>query len=381
MIVGVILRLFLASRESDSSAFSDLAPRSTAILPAPAGAALLTFLLFSLGSHLVAAPQPTGRSAAAHPRVILPVDQDMQPSGDYVFLDPDFYADLHRLTQTSAASDPGWLLESSRLELPAAPTLRGAAAAVDEMRVTFDFQSFQPDAMVRLPLRRDQVTLLEGRSRLDGQPTTLAWQADGMSLLVQVPAAGKHRLTLSLAGAATRSDDHLSLDVDFPLTAFFTAEASPGIGSSPIVSSRPRSDCKSSEDSLADDRTHGRSNGSSAGRATSLVADSARLGRASGSLSFDIQRVGPFTKQPSRSIHDSACFRGWPAGRFAAFGPTKVRPIPSKWSLWNRPRMCSSALPGCGLTYRVLESCRCRGPSCKPIGSSAIGPLFRPTTP
>ena len=35
-------------------------------------------------------------------------------------------------------------------------------------------------------LRREQVLLLEGRARLDGQPVSLSWQPDGNELVANV---------------------------------------------------------------------------------------------------------------------------------------------------------------------------------------------------
>src|SRR4029453_1496350 len=97
-----------------------------------------------------------------------------------------------------------------------------------ELRAVFDFHTFQASTTVRLPLRRDQILLLEGRARLDGQPVSLAWQSDGMALLLPVGAPGKHRLELALGALARRSADAVLLDLAIPPAAVTTVERPAG---------------------------------------------------------------------------------------------------------------------------------------------------------
>ena len=67
-------------------------------------------------------PRPTTRLPALHVRrVVFPIDDNQQPAGDYVFLEPQFYDDLHRLTDERPTEVPEWLIESGAVELPTAP--------------------------------------------------------------------------------------------------------------------------------------------------------------------------------------------------------------------------------------------------------------------
>jgi hypothetical protein len=200
---------------------------TTVALPAGASANILLIALccwsaILLGSRLwAAAPDALPPAGAGDRRVVFPVDKDQEPAGEYVFLDPAFYDGLHRLTDVRPAAGPAWLLESARYELPAAPALHAGGANVDELRAVFDFHTFQAAATIHLPLRRDQILLLEGRSRLDGEAVSLAWQADG-SLSLPVETAGRHRLELALGAVARRTADAVLLEMAIPAAAIAT---------------------------------------------------------------------------------------------------------------------------------------------------------------
>ena len=194
------------------------APISTIVLAGgqAGGAILLAVLLLT--------PAP-GRAAPADPpaartwRVVIPVDGQQQPVGDYVFLEPEFHEALHKLSAGSPAALPAWLLESARYELPAAPRNDPLRPAIDELRLLFDIFTLEPAATVALPLRREQLVLAPGRARVDGQPAQLDWSADGRLLRLTAPSPGRHRLELTCAAALRREAGGLVLDLAIPPAA------------------------------------------------------------------------------------------------------------------------------------------------------------------
>lgn len=185
-------------------------------LPVSTGAAIL--LAIGL-SHVAAAPPPGAPPAQRRPKVVFPVDANQQPAGDYVYVEESLYQRLHQSSERGSPSMPGWLLEGAKYEFPSAPKIHGETTAIDELRATFDFFTFHSATIVRLPLRREQLLLLEGRARLDGQPAVLTWRDDGQELSLPVPEAGKHRLELALGATARQMDDGQYVTLALPPAA------------------------------------------------------------------------------------------------------------------------------------------------------------------
>ena len=157
-------------------------------------------------------------------RVVVPVDEQGQPAGDYVYLDPGLYERLHRRDGRQPGELPPWLVLKARYELAHFPTSAetggdSSTIAIPQMRVLLDLETFQPDARVLLPWRQEEVTLHPGTSRLDGQPAALAWEPDGRGLAVRVAQPGRHQLSLTLAARARRVGDVVQLDLSVPPAA------------------------------------------------------------------------------------------------------------------------------------------------------------------
>jgi hypothetical protein len=213
MAIAGILSI-LCKRPADS--FREPAPETgTARFRIPAGTpvAVIAFLILaSVLSPRIAAQQVADRM----PKVIIPVDSNQQQTGDYVYLDEVLYDALHEAADAGREGGSKWLLESAHYEVPTAPEMGGDKSPVKEVRMSFDFYTFYGSVVMPLPMRREQVFLLEGRARLDSQPAKLTWRPDGGELALHVMEAGKHRLELALGATAKRTDDGLRLDLNVP---------------------------------------------------------------------------------------------------------------------------------------------------------------------
>ncbi len=216
LAAGGIAGLVRPRRESHAAAETG-PPGSTIVLAAGQGSGAVLLALVLAQARPMAAAQPA--ASPKYWRVVVPVDEDQQPVGDYVFLEPELYEALHKLTAAGPAALPTWLLESARYELPAAPHAGEDRAAIDELRVQLDFHTFQPAATLALPLRREQVSLVEGRARLDGQPLALDWSDDGAALKLAAGAPGRHRLELTLGAGLRREAGSWLLDLAIPPAA------------------------------------------------------------------------------------------------------------------------------------------------------------------
>ena len=166
-------------------------------------AGALLFLLIPAGHEATAtaAPDESGEKGANSKihRVIVPVDSDQNPQGDYVYVSPDFFKLLYQAPEREQL--PPWLLRSATYDLEAA---EDSAAASIVMRL--ELETLAAETKVALPLRRGEVHLLEGRATLDGEPVSLDWDDAGTSLRLEIERPGLYQLTLAFSAAARQEN-------------------------------------------------------------------------------------------------------------------------------------------------------------------------------
>lgn len=238
---GLLLgQLLLLARPASSAqrptALNQTATTTRHYIAEPA-AGLFIFLAFVGAARLVAAaPAEQLSSGRDRPRVVVPVDKNQQPTGEYVFVENGLYERLNNSSNAGSSIWPNVLLEKALYELSAGPATRADTTAIDELRMTLDFHTFHADELVRLPLHRDQALLLEGRARLDGQSTALNWNSDGRGISLMVGQAGKHRLQLALAALLQSSNEAIRLEMDVPPVAFAQVVARESAAGATVVS-------------------------------------------------------------------------------------------------------------------------------------------------
>jgi hypothetical protein len=187
------------------------APNSTVSLPT--GRLILGFAFALAGAAATAAPPTNGIVEQPWRRVVIAVDDNQQPVGEYVFLEPEFYDSLLRLSDRIATTQPDCILQTATYRPMIAATAGGRA--VESIHVDLEMESLAPDARVELPFDRREVHLVEGHSLLDGRSAVAEWSAAGR-LQVTVPMPGKHRLELTLSPAAAVAAEGVWCDIAIP---------------------------------------------------------------------------------------------------------------------------------------------------------------------
>lgn len=173
-----------------------LLPSTKATMAAGVSGVLLIMAAMTAPERIASAA-PTdggGTEPTAIHRVIIPVDSNQQPQGDYVYVSPEFYKLLYRAPEREQL--PTWLLRSATYEMQ--PPEQGSAANI-LMRI--ELETVTRAAKIAIPLRRGEIHLLEGRAMLDGQPVLLDWDDDGGSLRMEIDRPGLYQLSLSFSAA------------------------------------------------------------------------------------------------------------------------------------------------------------------------------------
>jgi hypothetical protein len=171
------------------------------IAGASASAILLLAWLVTAGAIPARAVPPearqTGNNAVASQRVVIPVDDDQKPAGDYVFVESGLYDWLFRQPQRGQPGEP-WQIRGAVYDVRwPDPAAAGRQAA--DIRASLEIETFAADTQVTLPLQRQQVLLQPGGAQLDGTPLTASWQETGSGLTCVVPSPGKYRLELAFS--------------------------------------------------------------------------------------------------------------------------------------------------------------------------------------
>lgn len=202
IVVGGLFSLVRPNSASRPALSRPPAP-STRTMIATSVAGAILFLLMAAGhdSMATAAPdEPSDKGAGAKiHRVIVPVDSDQNPQGDYVYVSPDFFKLLYQAPEREQL--PAWQLRSATYDLEAA---EDSAAASVVMRL--ELETLTAETKVALPLRRGEVHLLEGRATLDGEPISLDWDDAGTSLRLEIERPGLYQLTLAFSAPARQEN-------------------------------------------------------------------------------------------------------------------------------------------------------------------------------
>src|SRR5207248_1625714 len=132
-------------------------PPSTQIMRDTLTGALLLASVGWIGTPVAAAPADEAAKLAATKtyRVVIPLNADRQPTGDYVYVPLDFYTLLYRAPERPEL--PAWLLRSVTYEVETPP--EKAAASIVTMRT--EIENMAEKAKISLPLRRGEVHLPE----------------------------------------------------------------------------------------------------------------------------------------------------------------------------------------------------------------------------
>ncbi|MHB8952804.1 MAG: hypothetical protein ACYC4U_07465 [Pirellulaceae bacterium] len=131
-------------------------------------------------------------------QVVVPVDANLAPVGQYDYLPLEFYDAVILRARESQGSHRDWLV--TRATYRGVFNWRQQGSLLDLTTITATYQLNLLQSVTRLEFpwegHSEGVELLE--ARLDGQPIELNWNAQRTSISIQPPSAGFHQLELVL---------------------------------------------------------------------------------------------------------------------------------------------------------------------------------------
>lgn len=148
--------------------------------------------------------------------VLNPIDDQQQPSGDYVYLPAEFYDALYRRAAFADAAQQQWLIHAASYALVLDWNIQEQGLAPAVLNAAWQIEVLRPEVVVRLPIARDSVILLPNQAKLNGEPASLQWSADGGQLLVEVPRPGSYRFELALRPKTEAIEERTQFSLGVP---------------------------------------------------------------------------------------------------------------------------------------------------------------------
>jgi len=212
LILGLLRRRISMAGSAASIQSIELPSTLTGIVPFSAPL-LAAVMLCGLNS---AEAGETAKSAPVIHSVFIPVDEKQQPIKGKYFLPEPFFAELYRRAAAQAEKPQGWMIASAVYRAALADDASQSGHVVDRLSAEFDIHVFNAAARVRIPLRREEVSLEPGQTQLDDRPVQPEWETDGRSLLLEIAEPGDYRLELTLRPTAQPGSRISGFDLAIP---------------------------------------------------------------------------------------------------------------------------------------------------------------------
>jgi len=161
-------------------------------------------------------PLPSATEADKIYRVLFPVDDEQQPAEPYVYVPRDFCNRLRREASGSSLVAQQWLIAGAEYRVVFDRDAADPAPLARELVALYRVRTSRAGVRLVLPIRQDQVYLLPNRARLAGQPASVAWEADGTRLVVEIPEAGEADLELAFRPQVERREGMVRCEVLIP---------------------------------------------------------------------------------------------------------------------------------------------------------------------
>jgi hypothetical protein len=195
LLSGLLRRRLAVADELASAARSEMASTLTNILPF--GAPLLALVLLYAWNSAEAAEKVQAAQPVAS--VFIPVDDKQQPIKGKYFLPEPFFDELYHRAALQTEKPQGWMLASAVYHAALTDDTTHAGYFVNRLTAEFGIHVFNAPAHVRIPLRRAEVSLEPGQSKLDERAVQPEWEPDGSALLLDITEPGEdYHLELKL---------------------------------------------------------------------------------------------------------------------------------------------------------------------------------------
>lgn len=169
-----------------------------------AGRAALRVAVLGLGCALAASGalfgQPPARNAVAPERLTIvdPINQQLAPAGDYLYVSPKLYDALYLRGQTLDADQPACLIRAARYELRDLPRRENEPRPAPQLVARLELQVREAARRIELPFRRDQLRLGAVEDSRTGQRLAGEWSPAGDFLWIEAAQRGAVSLKLEL---------------------------------------------------------------------------------------------------------------------------------------------------------------------------------------
>ena len=184
-------RLMARVTRSDSSSIKQVLIRTSVVFMA--AGTITTCLAQELETDA-----PAEKKVAPILPMIVPIDSDGLPTTDHYYIPEEAY---HSLYSWAAALDHrprGWLIYSARYEMTFDWEIPHRRLEIFDFHAIFDLTSISHNVSMRLPFRRDQVTLAADAVTLDGRVLPFVWSERGDSLEFHIDEPGQFLLKISM---------------------------------------------------------------------------------------------------------------------------------------------------------------------------------------
>jgi hypothetical protein len=199
-LLGVASCLLLALLRKPTEAESSEPTRTAGELPStltnviPYVAPILAAFMLCGGSARAEPP----RDASAANSIFIPVNNNGDPTGGKYLVPESFFSELFRRTALRVEKPQGWMIAAAAYRAALTEDVATHDYAVDRLTAEYEVHVFSAPARVRIPLHRDEVSLVPGQAQLDDRPIQPDWEADSSALLVDIAEPGEFRLELAL---------------------------------------------------------------------------------------------------------------------------------------------------------------------------------------
>src|SRR5262249_11546241 len=117
------------------------------------------------------AAEPAQSDRSKTPTIFFPVDSENKSTG-YVYVPNDYYALLKRWASGTSVTSPSWLIPSATYAGAMGMDLATDRLEFPEITATYELEILRP-GNVFLPLAKDSLSILPGRTTLNGLPIQL----------------------------------------------------------------------------------------------------------------------------------------------------------------------------------------------------------------